>query len=824
MSRRISRHARFRMYEIATAVGLALAVTSGANAADDINPPADPVAKAAFEVLEKHCARCHQEGRLTSRERPAKNFGNVLKMDEIADTPSLILPGNPYGSKLFKQIVDQEMPYDVIYEGAAAPEMSEADIKSLETWIKGLGDSSRKIAVQPAPAAAPKAVAAAPAPAPENNPPANAPAADATDKPAATAEAAPALAESENAAAPPPANAPAVAENAAAPAPAAVGCDAHKFVPHKDVVALIAADIDKLPSTRVRGTRYLTLTHLTNTCTKDKHLEVYRQGAIKLINSLSRSSDVVTLETIDPDRSILRINIDDLGWDAADWDAVAASYPYAMRPDTQLNSVLEAATGTKLPYLRADWFAFVASRPGVYERLLKLPKTFQALTREQGVDIEGNIRRYIAKRAGFQKSGVSQNNRLIERHPSRSGYFWTSYDFAGNKGRQSLFEHPMGPGGSRGFEHDGGETIFSLPNGFQAYYLNTAKGAALDKGPTTIVRDMSRKDLAVTNGISCMGCHDQGMRKAKDDIRDVVTKGRSRSKAEREAIIALHPTHAEMDKIIADDATRFKTAMERAGLNPILKLNGVEMINALSDRYEADVDINLAAAEFGMTKDEFANAAGDADREFKTLIRRLEQSTVPRDQFESVYVKLARNITDDEPVRVAASGKTVIKPAKTAAIAAELALTSDQDVYNRGDRPVFTVVSKQDCFLTLTNVDDKGEGTVLFPNRFQQANRIRANVPVQLPGSDAPFQYRVKDKGVETVIAVCTPAKANVDGIKHDFGREAFTSVDDYTRSVSRAISIEARPATSAKRPIPQVVTSSKRRNMLRSAIKIEVQ
>jgi len=824
MSRHISRHARFRMYEIATAVGLALAVTSGANAADDINPPAEPVAKAAFEVLQKHCARCHQEGRLTSRERPAKNFGNVLKMDEIADTPSLILPGNPYGSKLFKQIVDQEMPYDVIYEGAAAPEMTEADIKSLETWIKGLGDSSRKIAVQPAPAAAPKAVAAAPAPAPENNPPANAPAADATDKPAATAEAAPALAESENAAAPPPANAPAVAENAAAPAPAAVGCDAHKFVPHKDVVALIAADIDKLPSTRVRGTRYLTLTHLTNTCTKDKHLEVYRQGAIKLINSLSRSSDVVTLETIDPDRSILRINIDDLGWDAADWDAVAASYPYAMRPDTQLNSVLEAATGTKLPYLRADWFAFVASRPGVYERLLKLPKTFQALTREQGVDIEGNIRRYIAKRAGFQKSGVSQNNRLIERHPSRSGYFWTSYDFAGNKGRQSLFEHPMGPGGSRGFEHDGGETIFSLPNGFQAYYLNTAKGAALDKGPTTIVRDMSRKDLAVTNGISCMGCHDQGMRKAKDDIRDVVTKGRSRSKAEREAVIALHPTHAEMDKIIADDATRFKTAMERAGLNPILKLNGVEMINALSDRYEADVDINLAAAEFGMTKDEFANAAGDADREFKTLIRRLEQSTVPRDQFESVYVKLARNITDDEPVRVAASGKTVIKPAKTAAIAAELALTSDQDVYNRGDRPVFTVVSKQDCFLTLTNVDDKGEGTVLFPNRFQQANRIRANVPVQLPGSDAPFQYRVKDKGVETVIAVCTPAKANVDGIKHDFGREAFTSVDDYTRSVSRAISIEARPATPAKRPTPQVVTSSKRRNMLRSAIKIEVQ
>src|SRR5262245_11277220 len=31
-----------------------------------IATPADPVAKAAFEVLDKHCARCHQDGKLSS--------------------------------------------------------------------------------------------------------------------------------------------------------------------------------------------------------------------------------------------------------------------------------------------------------------------------------------------------------------------------------------------------------------------------------------------------------------------------------------------------------------------------------------------------------------------------------------------------------------------------------------------------------------------------------------------------------------------------------------------------------------------------------------
>ena len=77
---------------------------------------------------------------------------------------------------------------------------------------------------------------------------------------------------------------------------------------------------------------------------------------------------------------------------------------------------------------------------------------------------------------------------MIERHPSRSGYFWTSYDFAGNKGKQNLYEHPLGPKGNNAFEHDGGETIFSLPNGFQAYYLNTADGKALNTGPTSTLK------------------------------------------------------------------------------------------------------------------------------------------------------------------------------------------------------------------------------------------------------------------------------------------------------------------------------------------------
>jgi hypothetical protein len=210
------------------------------------------------------------------------------------------------------------------------------------------------------------------------------------------------------------------------------------------MIAIMAGDLNSLSPSRAKRTRYLTLTHLSSICAKDKFMEVYRQGAIKLVNGLSRSSDVVTLEPVDAARSILRINIDDLGWNAADWETLVVSYPYGARPDTQLNAVLDGRTGTKTPFIRSDWFAFIASRPGMYEKLLKLPKTFQELA--SSVDVASNIERFVSQRAGFQKTGVSANNRLIERHPSNNGYFWTSYDFGGNEGKKNLFEFPVEPG------------------------------------------------------------------------------------------------------------------------------------------------------------------------------------------------------------------------------------------------------------------------------------------------------------------------------------------------------------------------------------------
>jgi len=69
-----------------------------------LQAPADPIAVDAYAVLEKHCARCHQDGKL-ERPAPAGAFGNVLRLDELASAPHLVQPGTPDASPLYAMML-----------------------------------------------------------------------------------------------------------------------------------------------------------------------------------------------------------------------------------------------------------------------------------------------------------------------------------------------------------------------------------------------------------------------------------------------------------------------------------------------------------------------------------------------------------------------------------------------------------------------------------------------------------------------------------------------------------------------------------------------
>ena len=691
----------------------------------NMSKPQDGVARAAFDALDKHCARCHQAGPSLKRQKPAKNFGNVLKLTEIARDPDLILPGNPDGSSLFIQIAKKDMPYDCYQEFDCKADPTEADVKAIYDWIRSLGDT----------------VGAA--------------------------------------------------------------CGNRKPIGEAVVVRAIAKDIKAQEMRRRPGMRYVTLTHFYNACASGEDMTRYRQGVVKLLNSLSRNPTPLTMRTIDPHATIIAFNLADLNWTTEDWARLAGLYPYGMAPSVPAYRDVVAATGAELPWLRGDWLAFIASRPPLYYDLLKLPTTFAELERQEGVDVKANIEAYLARRAGFQKSGVSKQNRLIERHAIPTGYFWTSYDFKGDAPAQSLFVHPLGPFGDGAFRHDGGETIFSLPNGFQAYYLNTAEGERLGKGPTEIVLDDSQRDRAVTNAISCFGCHNQGIRQATDDIRAHVLRDRSFPEGVRKTVDALYAPQDEMKALLTQDAEKFRKAMLAAGLDPELdsQTQGVESINFLSKAYEKSVDLRIAAAEYGDMGDitTLADPGGEAVR----IKRRLEQGVLPRQILEAEFPDLVAKVSGNAPIRLAALTPTAVELIQDENEVFfddfDLALTSDKSTYRVNDVAVFSVTSSKGCHLTLINVEAGGDGTVIFPNQFQQDNFLPANTEAQFPGDDAPFQYRLKDPGTETLIAICNATGVEADGIEHDFKTRQFTPVGNYREFLTRRIVVEGTPKVAAQ-------------------------
>jgi hypothetical protein len=677
----------------------------------------DPAA-AALQAFTTHCSRCHQDGQLVGREKPAGGFGFILDLEALARESQYIQPGNPSGSEIYKRISNGSMPKDIDYLTIFGP--SGEETAAIANWIKALAD---------------------------------------------------------------------------APATALVS---REFIEDEDVVRLIGDDLSELSDFERPRVRYFTLTHLYNAGDTDKEMEIYRQALSKLLNSLSVESGIVVPVAVDEAKTVFRVDITDLGWDDELWRVIEEENPYFIEYDTPIMQFLQAETRTTVPFVRADWFTFVASQPPLYHDILGLPDNTPDLERKLGIDVAADQLALRIARAGFQQSGVSRNNRMIERHSLSTGALWESFDFSGNKERQSFFLFPLGPQNAFGdfsidfgFVHDGGEIIFSLPNGLQAYYLTDARGNRIDKGPTNIVLDPARRDQAVTNGISCMSCHDKGMQLKEDQVRDYVLSNIALPKDARDIIEEIFPTKDDFSKLLKEDMERFLGSLKAAGVDPNLNLSGEEIVSALFKRFERDLTIEQAAAEIGMDLESFKARLDMGSAETFALKQRLSFNLVPRDQFVELFADLVNEITDHKAFdlrdRLGATAIAISNPNSSKRF--DLALFPNEEDFRVGAPLTLTVQPDLDCFLTLINVDEQRRTTVLFPNKFNQNNKVLANQALQVPGKEVGgFQLIFRDPGKETVIAKCNASGNRFPGIEHNFDQSAFTTFGDYDDYVTRAL------------------------------------
>jgi len=406
------------------------------------------------------------------------------------------------------------------------------------------------------------------------------------------------------------------------------------------IARALVADEAALPRDTRPFARWLTLTHLANAGIPDAVLDRYRIAVAELLASLSWSAAPPAAIAVDAERTIYRIDLRELGWSAATWDAIRAGYPYGV------------AAGRRVPdAIRADWFVTASSRAPLYHTILGLPDTDVELGHRLGIDLAADVAADRVARAGFGSSGVSVNNRVIERHATRYGALWRSYDFKSSVERENVFAHPLD------FVPAGGELIWNLPDGLQAYMLVDAAGRRIDKAITTIVSDPRRPDRAVANAVSCIGCHASGIIDRADQLRDAT---RELAGADRDRIARLHPPARELAALYARDRDRFTAALaaipQAPRHSPAAGDLADEPITALVAHYEAEVGLRLAAAELGLRAIELVGRLDRAPALRQSLGALATGGTVKRDSWEAAFPRILAELGLGIPVTPGAGG------------------------------------------------------------------------------------------------------------------------------------------------------------------------
>jgi serine/threonine-protein kinase len=570
-------------------------------------PDIKKLTEKALAILKAHCYRCH--GQDGSNEG---GLAYVLDLKQLVERRKVV-PGDVKKSRLLSRVSEGDMPP----EGEKS-RPSSAEVAALKAWVEALGKS--------------------PLPTPSSAEPAERP---------------------------------------------------RTFVSALDNWKAMRDHLRHVPPAARPFQRYFTFTHQhNNSKISERDLRQHHVALAKLLNSLSWRPAIVVPYPVDAARTVWVVDIRKLDWARHHlWHKVLGGYPYGLKHDRhpqgggflQAARAVHQATGTWLPAVRADWFIATASRPPLYHDLLRLPETAGELEKQLKVDVIENFRSNRMVRAGFTESGVSRSNRLVERHEGAYGAYWKSYDFKTSDGRGNLFAMPLGPvfkghdNPQQVFVHDGGEIVFNLPNGLQGYLLVDGKDRRIDAGPTEVVRDKDETSgtVAVVNGLSCIACHQHGMKK---DFVDGVRHGtRLRGRA-LEKVRRLYAPPAAMAKLLEDDEKRFLNALDRA-TGAFLKVGPdankdikefKEVLGPIARRYLlAEVNAADAALELGVKDRATLSTAIKTNDELRRLglLPLVQGRSVKREVWESrkglisPFQQVAHKLELGTPVYVASSRK-----------------------------------------------------------------------------------------------------------------------------------------------------------------------
>ncbi len=597
-------------------------------------------------------------------------------------------------------------------------------------------------------------------------------------------------------------------------------CSLKKPITSDDVAAAIDVAAAAAGEAAARELRFITLAHLANACATPTEMDGYRQALAKVLNSLSWGSQPVVPVAVDEAKTVLSFKLSDIGWVDEHWNALARAEPKAIAAD--LTAKLKAPAANPRP-IRGDWLTFAATRPPLYAELLGLPPTLDETARLLGINRRSDTPDGRGMRAGLKTSPITRGPRVIERHQADTRRFWLAHDFADGLGEHDIFERPLG--GVRGatdkaqFRDDGQRLIFSLPNGFFAFALYESDGHRIDQLPQRLELDAARSAGATLAAQSCLGCHTAGLKAFTDQMRSHLGSDKFTGPRDvKDLALALYDTQNDWGRVLDEDGYRYRRAMIQAAIDPDMTIGGLEPIAALASQYTRNVDLKMAAAELGMLPDALDAKLADTTLAERSLGHRLRQGLLTRADANRLIFALnapAAPTPSPQPQAVTASGTSIA-----------LALWTSQSVYKPGELMTVYAQPSAPCYLTLISVNAAGKATVLFPSEFDPDNLVRPDAPFALPGDKAPYQFRLKDPGTETLIGRCQTQAKFPAGVEPDYERQRFTVLGSYENFLRTSYSLDtdaARNRAAAKAAIKDAKLVPAPESTARAAVSITI-
>jgi serine/threonine-protein kinase len=433
------------------------------------------------------------------------------------------------------------------------------------------------------------------------------------------------------------------------------------YVDMDTLFSTMLADINSVDQQDRQFMRYISVANAFNAGACGVDLEREQYALIKVVQHLSIEAQITPPYPVDSRGLLYRVDMRDYGWNRAVevkpgfskvingvvtdqdpnavpfvdlWEAaVTTAAPYNVEWVGDDADELKRQTNTLFPVIQSDAFIEASMTENLYYAFIDAPATLPELYLQLGVDEQEQIDERRAVRAGFETSGVSKQERILDRFElddQNGGSIWVSYDFADNGNQnQSIYSDPLGE------NEAGGEMIYNLPNGLQGYYVaaNDGEFNRLTEAPTDVVVDPAQvKRLgAVTNGISCMSCHQDGIIQFTDTVREWVLNDPTSYDADTfELVRELYPTNEDMLDIVEQDKEYFQIALEESGV-PL-------DIADPSDRVFLDFEIapvllNRAAGDLMVTPKLLEDNLARLD----PRLRNVERDGIDRELFKVVY-------------------------------------------------------------------------------------------------------------------------------------------------------------------------------------------